>query len=174
MTFAAIVLATALLGAPAQALTFAFDDGGGNGFLLETPTPGRADLLDIVLVGSDAGSGRAVRTTLTATADRAYRVRADYLYRSFDSRPFWDPFGYFINDRQIQLSEDLGPSDQPGSFTAEVRPGDVFGLYVETLDDGQGEAGAFVTGEIAPIPLPATLPLIALGLGALALARRRA
>lgn len=68
---------------------------------------------------------------------------------------------------------------QGGSYEFTVTPSDTFSFYIDSLDDKYGKAVATIYGkgtDLAPIPLPAALPMAAAGLmllGGLASRRKK-
>lgn len=163
--FAGVLMAGFSLSAPALAETFTLNTNGGDGSV--TPTLTGADLF-----GSDTGSGNEVLTTYTATALSDQTFNIQWTYNTQDADPSYDPAGLYYNGALLQLSNDTGANTQTGSYVFSVLTGDVYGVYVDSVDDLFGRADLAVN--VSQTPLPATLPLLASGLGVFgAVARRR-
>ena len=88
--------------------------------------------------------------------------------------PFYDPASYVVNT-QTQLTIDAGLQIQSGSISVSVLQGDVIGFRIDSLDNFAGNATLTITNFMAPIPEPASVALMSLGLLGVAVvaARRR-
>ncbi len=97
----------------------------------------------------------------------------DYFSDDF-AGPYFDPFGYYVGDSIVQLTDDDGPDFQSGKFGFTVAPGVEFGWFIFSIDNTGGFAAAAVEASILPIPLPPALTMLGGGVLVLAgLARRR-
>jgi hypothetical protein len=131
--------------------------------------------LSITLVGSDTGSGKFSRRDFTIASQGAGMVSFDWTYKTTDSSgPFWDPAGYF-DPEEKRLSNDSGSMSQSGSISFSVNAGDVIGFHIGTFDNTGGNATLTISNFSAPIPEPASIAMMGLGLAAVAgvAARRR-
>lgn len=163
--FLAGALVTGLsLSAPALADTFTTYNTpvSGDGYAVEYPS-GPVDLF-----GSNNGATTGVSQVLTtyeATASQNITYRVDWTYTTNDSSgdPSLDPAGYYVDNVGHQLSDDTGDVTQHGSFLVSILAGQTYGLYVDTLNNTGGRADLYVNA--TALPLPATLPLLASGLG---------
>ncbi|MEY8883497.1 hypothetical protein [Donghicola sp. XS_ASV15] len=147
--------------------TGTFDDGGGNGSFKDKTSTMPAFDFYYKLVGSNSRSGSGVLTSLTFTGfEGIVNFATTWLYNSYDRTPNWDPFGLILNGTDIQLTDNSGGLDQVGSYQFTVSPSDTFSFYIDAVDDKAGKAKALIFGQsdLAPIPLPAALPMAAAGL----------
>ena len=130
---------------------------GGSGWFDASGAP-----LSVTLWGSDSGQQRQIVTLVTwnITAPVS-NLWFRWLYETSDvDGPHLDPAGYYLNGSYFQLSDDNGPNSQSGStIVASLSPGDVFGFYVDSVDDVLGPAQITITG----VPEPATWMLLGLG-----------
>lgn len=141
----------------------------------------------ITLNGSDASPGEPgpfSRLEFTIVAPAAGQVKFDWSYVSNDATgdPLWDPAGYRRpgdKDPLTQLSVngvDGGSASQNGTKVSfNVTAGQTFGFYVSSEDNFGGNATLTISGfEVTPIPEPASVAMMALGLlGVATLAARR-
>lgn len=139
---------------------------GGNGQFLTAGAP-----LSVTVVGSDSWTWQGIYTLVTWTITQPVtNLWFMWSYETFDEDgPSWDPAGYYLNGSYFQLSDDSGDSLQGGQVTIpSLSPGDVFGFYVDTIDDISGPASLTITG----VPEPGSFLLF--GAGGLALLSRKA
>jgi hypothetical protein len=165
---AGILAAGLAFSAPALADTFTLNTNEGDGYVIDLPNG--ADLF-----GSNSGFEDGVLTTYTATANSNRTFSINWTYNTQDDDPHYDPAGFYLNGGFFQLSDNGGPNTQTGFTVFSVLLGDVYGIYVDSIDDIGGRADLAVN--VSESPLPAALPLFASGLGGLGglslLARRR-
>jgi hypothetical protein len=168
---ACAALAIGFTPAAALAVTFSFDDGGGNGTFTDLTDPGGFFDIAFNMTGSNTGGFSSVVTSYSGPNDGAKPLNVSgqfgYLTNDFDG-PEFDPFGYLIDAQQFQLTDDNGPGGQSGIFAFVVNPGEQFGWYIDAIDDQLGAASVTVGADLAPVPLPGGLPLALIGFAALA------
>ena len=130
----------------------------------------------ITLIGSNSGSGLASRVDFSIMAQAAGTFSFNWAYYSTDiDGAVYDPAG-FLKNGQFQLTDDLGANSQSGQFSLLVAAGDVIGFHVTTLDNEAGSASLTISNFSAPVPEPASVAMMALGLlglAGVAAARRR-
>lgn len=147
------------------------DNATDSGSVDTTGAPG-----SITLTGSDNGLGSASRVDFSIMAPAAGTFSFNWVYTSTDSGgAFYDPAGYLKNG-QFQLTDDDGANSQSGQLSFLVAAGDVVGFHVTTGDNDFGSASLTISNFSAPVPEPASVAMMALGLLGLvgvAAARRR-
>lgn len=159
----------------AQAVTFTFDAADGNGTgsqLLDEPSEFALSMVGANVAVDDSVIGR---TTFTATAafDAVFDIAWSFFTFDVDG-PSHDPFGFFVEAVDTQLSDDFGPNFQNGVFTLSVSAGEEFGFFIESTDDVLGPGLANIAGtQVTLVPLPASGLMLVAGLGGMALRRRR-
>jgi hypothetical protein len=124
----------------------------------------------LTITGHNAGSGGDT-ASYTITAPLSGMVTFDWGYSSTDTGD-WDRGGYMINGVKTVLANNANQGTGSGSFM--VNAGDIFGFYVESVDGGFGPGILTITNFAAPVPEPATLAVVGLGLAAVARRRRKA
>ena len=134
----------------------------------------------ITLEGSDeALAGEAAsRLEFTIAAPAAGQVSFSWFYVSNDESPSWDQAGYRLGtgDAELfQLSNDSGDLTQGGTLSFQVAKNQTFGFYITSRDNSGGNATLTITNFMAPIPEPASVAMMSLGLLGVAVvaARRR-
>lgn len=111
-------------------------------------------------------------TTLSITADRDMAISFDWFYTT-DDDPFFERFGYVIDNVYADLSDPFGGSSQSGSAGIVLELGQTFGLRAWAVDDLGGPATTRVTNFAAQVPEPPALVLAALlALSLVGVARR--
>jgi hypothetical protein len=146
-----------------------FGDGSAS-FTGGTP----ATTLD--LTGSDTLSGNNVITLLQIAIPSAYYLSFDWAYSTLDSGgASWDLAGFILNGVYTQLSDDLGGVSQSGSVSGLlVNPGDIFGFYIDSLDDDFGAATITIDSFAAQdVPEPSTFSILFAGLALVGLGQFR-
>lgn len=78
-------------------------------------------------------------------------------------KPLYDPAGYW-HSGPFQLTDEGGGSVQSGDVSIAVAKGDTIGFWVRTKDNLFGNASLTISNFSAPVPEPASLALMALGL----------
>lgn len=180
-----LALITALFATSAQAVTFTFDAGGGNGVGVQSFDVGNDFAL--AFTGSNgAGSGPISTFTTVLSSDLVATVTWEFLTDD-DDGPEYDPFGYTTEymgvDDSFQITDDSGPDGQSGSFSLSLLAGTILSFYIDSTDGCCGgssvtlaSAGAPLGALLAapsPVPLPASGLLLLAGAGGLTALRRK-
>jgi hypothetical protein len=138
------------------------------------------DFLNFTLTGGDSGLRQFTSTQWVGTAQQAGPFSFSWSYISSDSEPLaeYDPAGYILNGSKFQLPLDTQAAAS-GSVTVQLAQGDVFGWYVDSLDNRNGPGLLSITANnsaVAAVPEPSSFLLGALPalLGLCALSSRRA
>jgi hypothetical protein len=115
-------------------------------------------------------------TSYTITVPNAIVLSFDWSYINNDlyQDPLFEPAGYLVDGILFQLTDDLGAPTQSGTVTLALSAGDVFGFEVVTFDGYYGSANgtygsSFLSVTDFAVPEPVSWPVLALGLGALAM-----
>ncbi len=111
--------------------------------------------------------GQLTTTTFSILITVTGNISFDWLYASTNSDATFDPFGYFVNGNETQLTNNANGVNQ-GPFTAgpiAVMAGDTFGFYQRTIDNEDGAATTRISGfsgpgQLAAVPEPATASLL--------------
>ena len=140
----------------------------------------------ITLIGSDSRPFDPAPSALqfTRVAPAAGTFSFNWSYTTTDSGdpsdptvkpPFFDP-AFFMLNGQFPLTDNDGASTQSGFVSVPVNQGDVIGFRIDSFDNYGGNATLTISNFTAPIPEPASVVLMSLGLlgiGAVAARRRR-
>jgi hypothetical protein len=124
----------------------------------------------LTITGHNAGGGGDT-ATYTIPALLGGLVSFNWSYSSTDTDDY-DRGGYIINGFKTVLANNASQGSGSGSFF--VNTGDIFGFYVESADGNFGPGILSISNFVAPVPEPATLTVIGLGLAAVARRRRKA
>jgi hypothetical protein len=125
----------------------------------------------ITLFGSDDSLGGSGHTSVlySITMPASGTVAFSWSYATTDSsgEPQWDPAGYLVNASRFQLSDDSGTPIQASAspVNVPVNKGDKFSFFVDSVDNFAGNASLRVEGFSAPVPEPASIAMLAAGLG---------
>ncbi len=65
--------------------------------------------------------------------------------------PSYDKFIFILNDDLIEVSDDLGSSEQGGTYETPIDEGDLFGFRIDPTDAQSGRASVTITNFSAPI-----------------------
>ncbi|MEM7284001.1 MAG: VPLPA-CTERM sorting domain-containing protein [Pseudomonadota bacterium] len=135
-----------------------------------------------IIIGSDDGNFSEVTFQTIDPVTTQTRVDYSWIYYNTNADgPSATPFGHATYSPTIDTffdqTNDNGPNFQSGSASFSVAAGDGFGWFINTMS-GNSPAGALVlanlsTVDIAPVPIPAGLPLLLTGLLGLFIVRRR-
>ena len=124
--------------------TAANDPACGNGYTDASGAPAT-----VTVVGSEGACSGV--SSYTITAQLCGTITFDWSYTTLDCQgPFWDPFGYSVNGVGTQLTDSGGANNQSGSVSVDVEAGDVFALYVYSLDAFCGVAWSTISNFSAP------------------------
>ncbi|MDX2150516.1 MAG: PEP-CTERM sorting domain-containing protein [Bryobacteraceae bacterium] len=149
--------------------TFA-TEGTGSVNLLNAPD-------SITLFGSDCGSPTCPAEQPITTFEVVYGgpdpivFTFPWLYFTDDDNAGFDPFGYFLNDTFVELT-DPGLGDQSGVTSVPLVAGDRFGFFISTTDNRFGRASADIGATSAAVPEPAAFLFMGSGLALIGLSRR--
>ncbi len=168
------VAGAALLGvsatASASGFTGFYDHSNWNWTELGTGTGALTefDADHVVITGGDAGADSDSYYWITAAADGIFSF--DWLYNSVDE-PGYDG-AFYVHGSSLSDWVFLSTTDgESGNISISVLAGDVIGFNIYSEDGVFGPGILTVTNFSAPVPEPATMA--ALGLGVAALLRRR-
>jgi hypothetical protein len=161
------------LATPAAAAFTLSNDEGGDGYVVDGPSP-----FDFTLFGADNDVGE--NTTLyvqRAGADRTISGTFKYTPHDGDGARV-DPGGFWLSGVKHALTPfalRFGDSFS-GAFAFDVLEGDHYGFYVSSVDSygGRGEIAIHLDAPPAAVPEPAAWSLMIAGFGLTgALLRRR-
>lgn len=127
---------------------------GSNGSINSSGAPA-----SVIINGSDAGAGSDINTDYTIAAISPGIWSFHWVYHTNDADPSYDYAGIIINGSFIKLSNDVGPNDQSGNYTAAyVNVGTVIGFRVQSTDNIGGNATLTISsfsppGGVLPVKL---------------------
>jgi hypothetical protein len=133
----------------------------------------------LVLTGSDTGSGLGSRRDFAIMAQGSGTFSFDWTYTTFDSSldPQWDPAGWSVGvlDGGSQFVLDNVFTTHSGSKSLTgITAGQWIGFHIGTFDNQYGRATLTISNFAAPVPEPASVAMMSLGLlGIAAVAARR-
>lgn len=156
--------------------TWTLTNNNADGYVDTTDAP-----FSVSITGGDNSSGQFGETLYTNTAVSSGLFSFDWSYTTQDlDSPFWDPFGFTLNETFTQLTDDQGNDSQSGTFSTTLTAGDVFGFSVQTKDNLVGPATATISDVSFPddpqsVPEPTTTFgfLVLGGMGAGSMLKRK-
>jgi hypothetical protein len=99
----------------------------------------------VSLLGADTGDYLDHCVDLTISSSLEYTATFRWEYSTDDYLPYFDSFGYLINDTYYQLTENFGSTNQSGFVSVLLAAGDVFGFRQDSIDSGYGRATAIIS-----------------------------
>lgn len=128
--------------------------------------PASVTVISSDVIGTGAADPFSSLTRFTIIAGGAGKVRLDWSYVTLDvgdplatplvPSAFFDPAGYMLNGTPKRLTDNAGPASQRGAFDFSVVVGDVFGFFVESINNLGGAAKITITNFQSPLPQPGT------------------
>jgi hypothetical protein len=123
---------------------------GGDGYVDVTGAPA-----NIQLFGANNGTGFGFDnyTVYDITIPIDGNLSFDWDWESFDAYgPYWDPFGYVVDNVFYQLSDGYGPAQQNGSVSINVTAGSMFAFSIFTPDGGDGTSASITNAFLFTSP----------------------
>lgn len=113
-------------------------------------------------------------TTYRITIPSSGTVRFSWQYQTVDTNASYDIAGFVLNGAYSDLSSAVGATSQSGVAQFDVIAGDVFGFFVDPIDNTGGAASLTISqAPLEAIPEPSTFGLLGAALAALCLLRSR-
>lgn len=103
---------------------------GGNGYVITTGAPN-----SIQLIGSNNGAGGSNYTNYKITIPCAGTISFNWDYTSYDrDGPYYDRFGYTVNNTFSQLTNNSGSTVQSGTKSIHLSSGSTFSFSIYSID----------------------------------------
>jgi hypothetical protein len=99
----------------------------------------------VILHGSNSGDETSYNVDFTISSSLEFSVSFQWNYSTDDFFPYWDPFGYLVNDSFYQLTENFGSTEQSGSVSLTLAAGDTFGFRQNSADSQSGKATTVIS-----------------------------
>jgi hypothetical protein len=133
------------------------------------------DTFSFAVTGSNRGNwdyGENL-TSYTLTLSSAATLHFNWTYSTQDILgPQWDPAGWLLNGVEHQLTQNDVYTAQAGTLDISLKSGDIFGWYVDSMDQGYGAGTLRVNLGTSVSEPPISWAMLA-GLAALAFRARR-